>query len=211
MTAALKDGPAFTASRARRTLIPLAIAFVVLDLAALALLGPVSPADTIGDIAGLYEGRRTAVLASRAVHSTGLVVAFAFFGLLVGRMRESDEGTLSRIAFGGFVALVPIEIVRNVMFSALALRFSDFGETALPLHVIAVMLGPAIAFPVTASIAAIGVLRRSTWIVAVAALWLLSTVRFLTLSTVVWYAGLVAFVGLLAVVVSLAVTLSRAD
>ena len=190
----------------RRLLVPLVITFLVLDLAALALLGPVSPADTIGDITRLYGDRRELVLASRLIHSLGLVVAFAFFGIVCGRLRQSEDGTLTRIIFGGFIALVPIEIVRNVTFAALALRFDDFGDAALPLHVVAVLLGPAIAFPLIAALTALATLRRSMLILLVAGIWLMSTVRLLTISSVLWYAGLAAFVGLLIVLIHLALT-----
>ena len=145
----------------RWLLVGLALGFIVLDLVALALLGPISPSDSAAEIADLYGDRRTLVLASRLVHSFGLTVAFGFFGLLCARLRQTEDGALTRIIFGGFVALVPIEIVRNVMFAALALRFDDFGAAALPLHVVAVLLGPAIAFPVIASLTALAALRRS--------------------------------------------------
>lgn len=198
---------------ARRLVLPLAIAFVVLDLAALALLGPVSPADTAGDVAQLYGADATRVLISRVLHCLGLSVVMLFLGVLAGRLRDRDSatGTWTRVFFGGLVALVPIEVVRNVMFAALALRYDDVGSAALPLHVIAVILGPSIAVPITASLAALAVLMRSRVIALVAAAWLVSIVRVATLSTVVWYGGFIVFVGLIGVVVFLAVRLSRPE
>jgi hypothetical protein len=115
------------------------------------------------------------------------------------------------VVFGGLVGLVPIEVVRNVMFAALALRADDFGSAALPLHVVAVMLGPAIAVPVTASLVALALLLRSRLVAVVAAAWLVSTVRIITVSNVVWYGGLTAFAGLLVVILVLAVQLSRPE
>jgi hypothetical protein len=195
----------------RKLIVPLAAAFLVLDVASLALLGPVSPNDTIGDVTQLYAGRSMQVLVSRLLHCLGLVVVFGFVGLVAGRLREAEGGaaTLTRVFYGGLVALVPIEVVRNVLFAALALRHDDFGTLSLPLHVFAVLLGPSIAVPVAPALAALAVLRRSRLIGAVAMLWVLSLVRLVTLSSVVWYGGLVAFAGLLVVVVTIAVQLSR--
>src|SRR5688572_5809100 len=116
----------------RRWLLPLAAAFLLLDVVALATLGPVSPNDTAADVARLYGDRSTLVLISRLLHCLGLAVALGFMGLVAGRLRaiEGGSGTLTRVVYGGLVALVPIEVVRNVMFAALALRYDDFGVTA---------------------------------------------------------------------------------
>ena len=197
----------------RRLLVPLAVTFVVLDLAALALLGPVSPGDTSADVARLYGDDAVRVLVSRLVHCVGLSVAILFVGVLAGRLRrrEGQSGTWTRVVFGGLIGLVPIEVVRNVMFTALALRFDDFGSAALPLHVIAVLLGPAIAVPISASLVALAVLVRSRPIAAVAAVWVVSIVRIATDANVVWYGGLSAFAALLVVVLALAIHLSRPE
>jgi hypothetical protein len=197
----------------RRLIVPLAVAFVVLDVAALVILGPVSPADTAADVARLYGDRSSLVLVSRVVHCLGLSVALAFVGLLAGRLRalEGGAGTLSRVLYGGLIGLVPIEVVRNVLFGALALRYDDFGSAALPLHVFAVLLGPSIAVPVTAALVALAVLLRSWLVAAVALLWAVSIIRIVTLNSAVWYGGLAALVGLLIVVTVVAVQLSRPD
>ena len=190
----------------------LVLTFVALDLAALALLGPVTPSDTAADVARLYGEDGTRVLVSRALHGLGLMVAFGVVGLLRARLREEEggPGTLSAIVFAGFVALVPIEVVRNVVMAALALRYDDLGGVALGLHVVAVLLGPAIAVPVAAALAALAVLRRSWAIGAVAAAWVLSAARLLTTSSVVWFAGVGAFAALVVLLLTLPFTTRKA-
>ena len=191
----------------------LVLAFVVLDLAALALLGPVTPSDTAADVARLYGDDGTRVLVSRALHCLGLVVAFGVVGLLRARLREEEggAGTLSAVVFGGFVALVPVEIVRNVIMAALALRYDDLRVTALGLHLVAVLLGPAIAVPVAAALTALAVLRRSWVVGGIAGAWVLSAARLLTTSSVVWIAGIGAFAALVVLLVSLPFTTRKAS
>lgn len=190
----------------RRALVPLLTAFLVLDLSALALLGPVSPADTTTEVARLYGDRAGMVLASRLTHCLGLVVALWLLALLLEELRERGANeVVVRVAYGGLVALVPIEIVRNVVFAALALRYEDMVAVALPLHVVAVLLGPAIAFPVAAAIGALALQARSRLLAVLAVTWIVSGVRIVTLSTVVWYGGLMAFAGLLIALVVLTI------
>ena len=194
----------------RRALLPLLLTFVVLDLSALALLGPVSPADTAADVGRLYGERTGAVLVSRLVHCLGLVVALWLLALLLEQLRErGGSEAVDRVAYGGLVAAVAIEVVRNVMFAALALRYDEFGTAALPMHVVAVLLGPAIAFPVAAGLAALAWQARSQLMGVLAAAWVLSGVRIVSLSSVLWYGGLVAFAGLLVGLAVLTVGLSR--
>ena len=190
-------------------MIRLTIAFIVLDLAALALQGPVTPSDSMADVVALYGDDATRVLVSRFLHCLGLVAALGLFGLLRARLRtdEAGAGTLSAIAYGGFVAVVPVELVRNVVMAALALRFDDIGDAALGLHVVAVLLGPVIAFPLVAALGALAVLRRSPVIAAVAVAWVASGARLLTTSSVVWYGGTSAFAASLVLLVYLAVRL----
>ena len=193
-------------------MIRLAIAFVVLDLAALAVLGPVTPSDSVADVVALYGDDGTRVLVSRFLHCLGLIAALALFGLLRARLRDEEggAGTLSAMAYGGFIAVVPVELVRNVVMAALALRFDDIGDAALGLHVVAVLLGPAIAFPLAAALGALAVLRRSPVLAVVAVAWVASGARLLTTSSVVWYAGISAFAASLVVLLHLAIRLDGA-
>ena len=192
-------------------MIPLVVLFLALDIAALALLGPITPADTAADVARLYGDDGARVLASRLLHCLGLAMALGFFGLVRARLREEEEGAgaLSAILFGGFVALVPVELVRNVIMAALALRFDDLEGSALGLHVVAVLLGPVIAFPVAAALVALAVLRRSALSAVVATMWVLSGARLVTTSTVVWFVGFGAFVATIALVIYLSLTMFR--
>ena len=194
----------------RRALLPLLIVFVVLDLTALALLGPVSPADTAADVERLYGERASMVLTSRFVHCLGLVVALWLLALLLEQLRErgGDEVVL-RVAYGGLASVVAIEVVRNVMIAALALRHDEFGTSALPMHVVAVLLGPAIAFPVAAALGALAWQSRSRLMGVLAGAWIVSGVRVVSLSPVLWYGGLAAFAGLLVALAALTVDLSR--
>jgi len=192
--------------RAQRVVVALLVAFLVLDVGALALLGPVSPADTAADVVRLYGERTGMVLASRVLHCLGLVAVLWLLALLLDQAHE----TVARIAYGGLVAVVAIETVRNVMIAALALRHDDFGRAALPMHVIAVLLGPAIAFPVAAGVAALAWQWRSRLLAALAAAWVVSGIRIVTVSTVVWYGGLLAFVGTLVALCVLTVRVSSA-
>jgi hypothetical protein len=194
----------------RRALILLLCGFLACDLLALALLGPVSPADNAADVARLYSERAGMVLASRFVQCLGLIVAFWLLALLLEQVRvRGGSDTVVRVAYGGLVALVPIEIVRNVMMAALALRYDDFGAAALPVHVVAVLLGPAIAFPVAAALSALAWHFRSRLLAVLAAAWVASGIRIVTTSTVIWYGGLVAFAGLIVALVVLALDVAR--
>ena len=192
-------------------MIPLVGLFLALDIAALVLLGPITPADTAADVARLYGDDATRVLVSRLLHCLGLAVALGFFGLVRARLRaeEAGAGTLSAILFGSFVALVPVELVRNVIMAALALRFDDLQTSALGLHLVAVLLGPVIAFPVASALVALAALRRSPLSAAVAAMWVLSGARLVTTSTVVWFAGFGAFVATIGLLIYLSLTMFR--
>jgi hypothetical protein len=182
----------------------------VLDLTALAMLGPVSPADAAADVDRLYGERAGMVLASRFVHCLGLVVALWLLALLLEQLRErGGSEAVSRIAYGGLASVVAIEVVRNVMIAALALRYDEFGTVALPMHVVAVLLGPAIAFPIAAALGALAWQSRSQLMALLAAAWVVSGVRVVSLSSVLWYGGLAAFVGLLVALAALTIDLSR--